>query len=624
MSSSIFFRFKSQKEPLQITFDGTSLSVFEVKRDIITLSKLGDGTDFDLEIYSPDNNESKYTRLKSRGSRTGELTTSEYDDDTTQIPRSSTVIARRLPAARPGAGKAARYVTGKMPVNAKNAHRIESTHTASSRNTPSASGAINSDKEMTEEEKLQAILNANDQTWRAEQESMSHKPVVRSYNKPAAVPDKPLPPGYICHRCGEKGHWIQACPTNNDPTFDGRPKFRRTTGIPRSFLKVVEKPTEVGDDGKIDVSKLPQGVMYTANGEWVIAEPDKATWDKIQEKQNAAAEKTKEAASGDQELRDRGLECPIHKGLFVEPTKTPCCGKTYCRDCIENALLDGDLLCPNCGKQVLLDALEPDDEMVTKMKTYEEEKKAERMQKEKEAIKSPADAAGTPKCESPKAEDGKSPAATGVPEVRVSSAASTPNSKKRSAEEELPNDRRPSNPATNMKKTNSNQGTPTPKQSTSNTPKPAQPPVAPAADMAEFQKQMNAMASSMAGMQNGMPAMMNPMMQGFNPAMMGMNVGMNPGMMGMPGMNMQNFGGMNGMPNMNGWGGNNNNQMMGNGGGWQGGAGSRGGMQNGFGRGGMQNGGAGGNDSPYMRQPINPHRHRGRYNRPRSQDYRQV
>lgn len=57
MSSSIFFKFKSQKEPSQITFDGTSLSVFEVKRDIIALSKLGDGTDFDLEINTSDTNE---------------------------------------------------------------------------------------------------------------------------------------------------------------------------------------------------------------------------------------------------------------------------------------------------------------------------------------------------------------------------------------------------------------------------------------------------------------------------------------------------------------------------------------------------------------------------------------
>jgi protein MPE1 len=621
MSSSIFFRFKSQKEPLQITFDGTSLSVFEVKRDIIALSKLGDGTDFDLEIYAADSNESKPSSPNSCSPQVHMLTGAEYDDDTTQIPRSSTVIARRLPAARPGAGRAARYVTGKMPVNAKNANRIEPTLSASGKGTPVMGHTLNSGKEMTEEEKLQAILNANSQSWKAEQDAMSHKPVVRSFNKQAAVPDKPLPPGYICHRCGEKGHWIQACPTNNDPNFDNRPKFRRTTGIPRSFLKAVEKPADVGEDGKIDVSKLPPGVMYTATGEWVIAEPDKATWDKIQEKQNAAAEKAKEAAGDDQELRERGLECAIHKGPFVEPTKTPCCGKTYCRDCIENALLDGDLICPNCGEQVLLDKLEPDDEIVEKMKAYEEEKKAERKLKEKEASKSPT-AAGTPR---DGAQDAKSPSA--IPEVKINgttSAGSTPNSKKRAAEEELPNDRKPANPASEaMKKTNSNQGTSTPNPpSSSSTPKPAQPPTMPAKDMAEFQAQMSAMAASMAGMQNGMPAMMNPMMGNFNPAMMGMNMNMpmNPAMMGMPNMNMNMPPNFNGMGNMNGWGG---NQMMGNGGGWQGGNG-RGGTQGGYGRGGFNGGQGNANDGPYMRQPVNPNRQRGKYNRPRSQDYRQV
>lgn len=54
MSSSIFYKFKSQKDTSQITFDGTSLSVFEVKRDIIAQTKLGDGTDFDLEIFTSD------------------------------------------------------------------------------------------------------------------------------------------------------------------------------------------------------------------------------------------------------------------------------------------------------------------------------------------------------------------------------------------------------------------------------------------------------------------------------------------------------------------------------------------------------------------------------------------
>ncbi|KAK3064604.1 Protein mpe1, partial [Teratosphaeriaceae sp. CCFEE 6253] len=219
MSSSIFFRFKSQKDPLQITFDGTSLSVFEVKREIIAISKLGDGTDFDLEIYTPESSE-------------------KYDDDTTQIPRSTTVIARRLPASKQGAGRAARYVTGKMPIMAKNQHRVESSHHTQSKSTPVSSMVSNSGKEMTEEEKLNAMFAANNDAWKEDQGKMAGRPPIRSsYNKQQPVPDKPLPPGYTCHRCGEKGHWIQACPTNNDPTFDGRPKFRRTTGIPRSMLK---------------------------------------------------------------------------------------------------------------------------------------------------------------------------------------------------------------------------------------------------------------------------------------------------------------------------------------------------------------------------------------------------
>lgn len=54
MTSSVFFKFKSQKEPSRIEFDGTGISVFEVKRDIISLSGLGDGKNFDLKIYNED------------------------------------------------------------------------------------------------------------------------------------------------------------------------------------------------------------------------------------------------------------------------------------------------------------------------------------------------------------------------------------------------------------------------------------------------------------------------------------------------------------------------------------------------------------------------------------------
>jgi protein MPE1 len=57
MASSVFFRFKSQKEPSRVTFDGTGISVFELKREIITISRLGDGTDFELLLTTEEGDE---------------------------------------------------------------------------------------------------------------------------------------------------------------------------------------------------------------------------------------------------------------------------------------------------------------------------------------------------------------------------------------------------------------------------------------------------------------------------------------------------------------------------------------------------------------------------------------
>lgn len=59
MTSSVFFRFKSQKEPTRVAFDGTGISVFELKREIILSNRLGDGTDFELVISSEDTGEGK-------------------------------------------------------------------------------------------------------------------------------------------------------------------------------------------------------------------------------------------------------------------------------------------------------------------------------------------------------------------------------------------------------------------------------------------------------------------------------------------------------------------------------------------------------------------------------------
>lgn len=178
------------------------------------------------------------------------------------------------------------------------------------------------------------------------------------------------------------GHWIQVCPTNDDPSFDGRPRVKRTTGIPRSFLKTIEKPIALTNDGISEESNQPAGVMVNAEGDWVIAEPDKASWDNYQAKAKASVAAREAAALGSKELQERGLECSIDKRLLVEPTKTPCCHSTYCHECIINALLENDLRCPNCSAEnILIDNLESDNEMVAKIRGYEEEQAANKPQK---------------------------------------------------------------------------------------------------------------------------------------------------------------------------------------------------------------------------------------------------
>ena len=111
--------------------------------------------------------------------------------------------------------------------------------------------------------------------------------------------------------------------------------------------------------------------MIDGDGNYVTVKPDKATWNKFQEKASKSAAAQAEEARGSRELQDRGLECPIDKKLFVVPTKTSCCQATYCNECITNALLDDDLRCPNCGTEgVLVDDLMPDDEMAAKIEQY--------------------------------------------------------------------------------------------------------------------------------------------------------------------------------------------------------------------------------------------------------------
>lgn len=55
------------------------------------------------------------------------------------------------------------------------------------------------------------------------------------------------------------------------------------------------------------------------------------------------------------------LKCPICEGLLREATITPCCGASFCDECIRGYMLDNDFCCQDCRTQIAhgLDGLIP-------------------------------------------------------------------------------------------------------------------------------------------------------------------------------------------------------------------------------------------------------------------------
>ena len=50
MASSVFYKFRSQRDESRVTFDGTGISVFDLKKEIILANNLGKANDFDLVV----------------------------------------------------------------------------------------------------------------------------------------------------------------------------------------------------------------------------------------------------------------------------------------------------------------------------------------------------------------------------------------------------------------------------------------------------------------------------------------------------------------------------------------------------------------------------------------------
>ena len=209
----------------------------------------------------------------------------------------------------------------------------------------------------------------------------------------------PTPPGYVCYRCGEKGlhfklsklinliflsgHWIQDCPTNGDPNYENKPRFKRTTGIPKSFLKTVDATTAASITNN---GSNAAGVMITPDGSHVIATPDIATWEKSRAIKPVALTVNDIRES---EPSDANLKCDLSGKLISNTIILPCCKKSYSEEYINQYLIENDFFCPNCHSNVgSLVNLSPNPPLKEKVVEYiSQQLSLDRQKKDEEAKK---------------------------------------------------------------------------------------------------------------------------------------------------------------------------------------------------------------------------------------------
>ncbi len=72
-----------------------------------------------------------------------------------------------------GAGRAQRYMTGKMPVNAKNSSRKEQAGKSAAKAASATNGAAQMNSALTEEQRMQLMFQQSNEQWSGQLEEMS-------------------------------------------------------------------------------------------------------------------------------------------------------------------------------------------------------------------------------------------------------------------------------------------------------------------------------------------------------------------------------------------------------------------------------------------------------------------
>ncbi|KAI5651867.1 DWNN domain-containing protein [Phthorimaea operculella] len=286
---SVHYKFKSALDYDTVTFDGLHISVGDLKAAISQQKRIGKTSDFDLQI-------------------TNAQTKEVYVDDQTLIPKNTSLLVARVPLAQ----------QPKKQWESKDSSAVIKDVA------PNKGVADLSRMEGSEQDKINAMISQSTFDY-----DPSNYQKIRGANQRGVVPAN-----YTCYKCQKKGHWIKDCPiANTAEAVD----VKRSTGIPRSFMVPVDGP------------KAP-GAMMTPSGTFAVPAVDREAYI-ASESATGEEPPSTEPAAPEPTIPDE-LVCSLCRDLLTDAVMIPCCGNSFCDECIRGALLESeDHECPDCREK---------------------------------------------------------------------------------------------------------------------------------------------------------------------------------------------------------------------------------------------------------------------------------
>ncbi|XP_055827182.1 E3 ubiquitin ligase PQT3-like [Solanum dulcamara] len=306
---AVYFKYKCAKHYDSIPIVDSFISVGNLKLKIFESKRYGRGKDFDLLITNSQSNQ-------------------HYVDETTLIPKNTSVLIRRIP------GLPLLPVVIPSLTESKQVYEEEGHDSVSAKYCSVDFECDDFGDDVYAIPKILPIQSGNPvpsaHTSSINDEDTKIKNLIHSPDfgqssngygfSRGGMEWKRPPPGYVCHRCNVPGHYIQHCPTNGDPNYD----MKKVNPLTKSMLMATPS-------GNVGVSKAVEGLS------------------------SASSSSTKSS------FRDipPELHCPLCKGLMKDAViASKCCFSSFCDKCIRNHIISNSVCVCGAGN-ILVDALLP-------------------------------------------------------------------------------------------------------------------------------------------------------------------------------------------------------------------------------------------------------------------------